>query len=83
MTREWFRGLRRGDLLTVDGNGHAVVDGVFLEDGLVRVDLRLQRGEELMRGIPESECEVIRPILEKPPMTTLGDLLAEKRRSRN
>jgi hypothetical protein len=83
MTRDWFRGLRRGDLVKVDGNGHCVVEAVSYCDQMFRVDLRLMSGE-LAKAIPESECEMIRPILEGVqrmirPETTLGDLLAEKR----
>jgi hypothetical protein len=76
MTRECFRGLRRGDLVKVDCNGHCVVEAVSYCDRMFRVDLRLMSGE-LVKAIPESECEIIRPILEgvqrmNPPETTLG-----------
>jgi hypothetical protein len=81
MTRERFCGLQRGDLVAVDGNGDAVVEGVFFSDGLTRINLRRLHGNELIEGIPESECEVVRPIREIPPMTTLGDVLAAERRS--
>jgi hypothetical protein len=68
----------------VDGNGHCVVEAVSYCDRMFRVDLRLMPSGELVKAIPESECEIIRPILEgvqrmTPPETTLGDLLAEKR----
>lgn len=31
--------------------------------GLVRVDLRLQSGAELIQGLPESEAYMIRPLI--------------------
>jgi hypothetical protein len=83
MTRDEFCSLQRGDLVKVDGNGHCIVEAVCYCDGKFRVDLRLMSGE-LVKAIPESECEIIRPILGgiqrmTSPETTLGDLLAEKR----
>jgi hypothetical protein len=82
MTIEEFRGLSRGDIVVVDGNGACVVEGVFYRDSMIKVDLLFPRGcIDRVRGIPETEAKVIRhvPRREPPPDSLPGILLAEER----
>jgi hypothetical protein len=55
MTIDEFHSISRGDIVVVAGNGHCVVEGVFVRDGLLTVDVLFPRGcIDRVPGIPET-----------------------------
>lgn len=58
----WF--LKRGDIVSAQGNGLAVVEAAYYHGECFKIDLRFQNGLEIGR-LPETEAETVDLVLDK------------------
>lgn len=68
MTSDEFRSLVRGDLICIGGTGRCVVEAVYYQSGMVKINIRPQLDDEIIEGIPETEAFIVDQIT---PITIL------------